>query len=867
MRKRLPVVGKYAPYMGFASFPDPIILPQGKFAIAENLRSVAGVATVRNGMDRIVNTTCTTGMFVDGAWNGYLGGAWRRIIGLEDSGAGKHCLYNADSGAEITAGSGQFGDTRLTQANETQYHPQFSLICDQLNNTSKLVVCNGTDAPRIVYHDGSNYFCVRHEDIAVPTTTAEFTVRLTAPSYLALNSNAYTAYTADGGGTVTGADDATKYHPYTTTAGNACKFSVTTSAASGKWAQVDCSFAGDATTTASQQMWLIVDTWITDWLDTFAISLSLNGGAQTTVWDPSAPASYIRPLEIGLDATSKMLICITLTDAQRTAMPTCDAVRFTYTRGYVPYEAFDFWVSLIAFSGAEHGGTEWGVTRYNPYSHAESPGAVFSKYTTQSISDLGGPAMRGLRIPNIPELCFYYSFRVLNPSTSEANGGTSQIRLYAKIEGSKDFFLSTSHTFTTWGGASWTFYTGSAGTELGISVNDLTSPHHATLQPILMPDAQHKCIPTDCVAPMLVGNRLCVSTASSAFERYDTVWFSTFANPYRFRKTPKLQRGVPNEESAFTINLAGESVKSSVASSTGTLMGAVGYIFTGTSVYAMSGVKVSQLAQFSRISPYGIMYHSALAEHDGMIAWHSANNQVVLHNRGNTSEISYNAVDDRVDPITVSPYSEFAPIISMAFRDSKLYCAYRYTSSYQYQADRVLVYDMRVGDWVGDDIFAAEIPIHRLLKGEGGAKELVLYTYGRYAAKIKVYEYDSPGLTTDEVDAGAANISWTLRSQDYTLGHDLPRFTIGRVGVMCTKQASGTMDIERGYRPSGVTATSSISLTDTPSELHKFDGAITCTSEHRDSAAYVELSGSSPGGFQIFTAYAEIEARGESASS
>lgn len=864
MRNKIQLVGPAKPYTGIATFPDPSILGVGKFPIGQNLRSRAGTPTVRNGIDKIAqHTLAETNPYNGGMWMGYTGGQYRKIGSCNLASASKSILFDIDTGTEITAGSGKFGDTRLTTINDTQYQPQFTPITDRLNGTYKILVSTGTDYPSVVYHDGSAWVCCPHIAIDPSLEWLDETVQLQANGFFSFKSNAYTTLTDSGGG-LSSADDNSKYHPYTATAGNAVKFTASTSTASGDHATITQATLGSIDCTGASQLWLVLDTWMSDWLDSFAVSLG-KSGSYTTIWDPTS-VNYTRPVRVALDGTTKALYAINLDYDTINALSTVDAIRFTYKKGFVPDAAINFWVIAAAFSGVSAGGTQIACSRYNPYSHAESPASVFALYNTPSIEDIGGPALRGLRVPNIPELKFDYNIPTTNPSSAETAQGVSTIRVYARIHGATKFLLTNSYALTSYSGG-WSYGSGSADSALRFTTGSHGSEVENTLQPIEAPDALTTCIPADCYATCATANRLIVCASTTSYERYDTVWFSDFNYPYRMRKTVQLQGGAPVEESGFTVTMSGESAKASVASATGSLLGSIVYILTDSSVYAASGIKFSQLSQFSRVSPYGLMYYSAVAEHDGMLAWHSTNSQIVLYANGSAMEISYNTVDDRLDPIAVSPLAEFPPVVAMAFRDSKLYVAIRHTTSANYHADKVLVYDMRLQSWVGEDVFPTGIKCKSMFRGEGGSKELVLYFCGIYGDKFRVFEYDSPGLTQDEADAGNQDIDWTLRTSDMSLGPEMPRFTVGRVAVFCDKQASGTIDIVRGYRPGAYTATSSINLSASTDNIYKVDGTITCSDLHMGATAYVELSGSSPAGFQIFNAYAEIENRGEAPSS
>jgi len=870
---KVPLLGSGEPYRGTRPSPDPITLGVGEFALGENMRSVNGVATVRNGIDRVLNVNQVTdwaGSDLCGAWFGYLGGRYRRIVAIESQSNNATVLWDLDTNAEITAGSGEFGNTRMISSSQSQYHVKFALVADQLSRTNKLVACNGYDAPRVVFNDGA-YKCAAHTAIDAPEDCADYTCYLKPICFFNILSNANTTYTATAVHTAA-VDDNTKYHPYTATKGNSCKFTFNTNAVSGDNVTIQNNTTVDPS--ASRQMWIIVDTWLPNWLDTFKIGISNGGGAVTTLWDPSNPTSYSRPVAGSLDSTTKQLIAINLPYATMHSLTAIDKVTFTYVATEVPYEQFDFWVPMIAFSGSEEGGIQYEVSRYAPAQQAESAAVAIKEYAFPKVGDCGGPAMRGLGIPNVSELRFTYNLRLSNPSTAQVNAGVTQMRLYSKRSQGTDFFLVATETQASYS-AGYTFTTGSAGTVynkvIGATAAEALTPTYASQQLIVAPDEFILPCPVS-VAPVFSSGRLLVFSSSDSHERFDTMWGSDFAYPWRFRKAPKTSGGAPKEESGFTVNLPGESVKTSVSSSAGSLVGAVNYIFTDSSVYTSSGFKFSSLAQMTRISPYGIINDNAVAEHDGMVAWHSTNNQIVIFAKGGSQEISYNRIDNRLDPITVSPYAEAEAPITMAFRDSKLYVGYRYTSSYQHQADRILVFDMRQNGWVSDDVLPTETPCYKLVPGQGGSNELVLYIVGRYGTRVKVYEYDSPGLAGDEQDAGVQDIAWKIRTRDRHFGANMPRFSYGRVFVHCDTQVSGEMAVTRGYRPSGVTAASVIDLSSNDDELHRVDRTESLTvtpasSEHWGGAGYVELSGTSPAGFQIFNAYAEVSTRGDSADS
>lgn len=846
--------------------PDPITLGPGEFQIGQNIRNDNGIPTVRDGIDRIVNLQDTSmagtpnisSSNLVGYWEGYQGNAYRRI-GAIVIGAATH-VYDLLTGAEITAASGQWGNTRFTNGTNIQ----FAVVADQLNNTTKLVACNGVDAPRVIYNTGTtNWVCATHVDAAMPDGNRELPVRLGASAYLQVRTASRTTYT-DSGVNMVGSDDSARYHPANATTGNACKFTFTTSLASGDYSRVRDT-GGAQSLGNSRQVWIGIESEQFDWIDSFQVSLLDNGADESILWDPANPEDYPRPIPLAIDATNKIVWMFSMSGRDD---DTYDQVSFTYKRAYSPTVAGSFWCFMVAFGGTEPGGTLYATSQYNPYSHAESPGVVYREYIPCSIYDCGGPAMNGLRMLNVPEALFYVDVQTVRPASASINTGYSTTRFYSMMAGQDQFYLVKAYEHSTYSGG-WSTVGGWSATQPSqVAINNAVTPTWTQQLLTVMPDAFHKCIPTASVAPAFGSSRLLVGAASTSDSatRYDTLWVSTFGYPYRFRKSPRLASGQPVEESAFTVTMPGESIKRSITTSAGGLTGTSCYVCTDSSIYGTSGNRMSQLAQIRRVSPYGLTHEFAVAEHDGAIAWASTTGHILYNGGGQTIELSSNAMEDQIAPITISA-TEYVAVISMAFRNGKLYVARRTTSAYQTQADRILVYDFRDRMWVSDDVLPTETPCFMLSKGEGGVGELVLNIVGRYARYIKVYEYDTYGLVGDEQDAGVQDIAWAIKTRDFVIDPDAGRFSVGRVAAFATADAS-TIAVERSFRPDGVTGASTIDIASSASQAYGIDSPTGITSTPSDTHLYgcanaVKLSGSHPARFQIFHAFYEAEEKGD----
>lgn len=889
-RKREQLVGKQDPYMSLRMSPDPITLGPGEFSLGTNLRTDNGIPTVRNGIDRVnrvpgtaltPTATVTSGHLL-GEWFGCIGGAYRKVVALQEAAASTTRLYelnsNGTTGTEITATSGQWGDTRLTQAyndNEPSGHIQFTLVSDQLNNTTKLIATNGVDAPRVIYHTGSSWVCAVHNSIAIPERNANQAVVFKNTGNLNLKLNTATSYTSDTG-RLTGADDSARFQPATAADGNAAKFTVRTTVVAGDEAAVVSSTTMNPSN--CRQVWVGIDTAIVGWIEKFKVSLYNSAGTGFVLWDPSLPQTHARPVGIPLDDTTKRVWLFNL-PRNITSVTDVDRVTFEYIPAYSLAVEDYFWCFLCACGGTEPGGTLYATTHYSPYSHAESPGVVIKNYSTVKFEDMGAPSMDGMIMPNRSEVKYKVTTTTLLPNASVIDDGVDSTRFYSMLDGQDEFFLFYTKVHATFGAGVWSVTTDNTG--LAIDINDAATPYFTQQKLIRMPDQFHKPIPSAAMGACYASGRLFTSASSDTAndELWDTLWVSQVGNPYRFRQDLKrFEDGSPNESSAITIPLNGESVRRIEATTDHTRTGSLVCVATNSSVRVLRGSKASDILNMSTISSYGIQSPRAMASYDGALAWMSNSGHVTYFKGGETQELSYRSMEDQVAPVTLTTYGERTPVVSMAFCYGRLYVARRgATTSYQLQGDLVMVYDFRHGAWVGEDAIPAEAPIHALVLGEGGVKETVLYIVGRYGDYINVYEYDSYGLTTDEQsDAGHAtntvqnNIAYALKTRDKIYGPDAMRVTLGRIGVFCSKLASGTMTLLRTYRPTGVTGTTTISLSATPSELHVIDDTPTSsdvTVEHWGAAANVKMSGTAPGGFQIFNAFVEVGARGDSHAS
>lgn len=824
-------------FKGIMTARTPMALPSGFFQDVKNLRAGEGIPRVRNGTQSL-GTVIANGT-LRGAWQGYILSAYTMVVAVNVSSALR--VYYSTDGAtwtESTAASGAYGNTRFTDPSDTV---QFALVKDPLDTEPHLVMVSGVGTSAnypLVFRPTGN--AVKHEPVTAPTLVRDFPVQQTFQSYFPLSNSANTTYTVStaaefnmADATVTGGAASTD---------NVVRVTIDSTVNSDETARVTFASSIDAN---GGQLAIGLDTSYIEFWDRVRVRLMSGGSAVLTVWDPASTATTSAPVPVPVDLTQKTLWLFDLKTLVQNTTTNFDGIELMWDMsiGAAPAtdQTADIW--MIAVTGKEAGGTQFGVSYMNSGSRAESAGVVYSTYKTEEIRNLGGPTYNGLRLPNDERVLFKFNLPYLNTSSAERDKGVDRLMVYRKRPEDYRFTYYGQTTLATWGGASWAY--SSSGTDVKQHTANSGFDYDGA---VAMPDGLHIPIPKG-KGTEFVNGRLFVGGQVNG---QNTILFSEYGHPFRFREVVRIDdAGNVDEYSPGFFRLGNEVPQRIVGISGGRTGIGHGYVFTDQAVYGFYGILTSQITSAGRVAPWGTTSPYSVVEHDGQVFW-LARDMQVRRMAGETSEISAGIVDDVLKGI---PGSRRAFVWAAWFDQS-----YRlaYTPSGGSTNNRILVWDARTQLWVSRDV--PPTAAQGLLTWYDGAtdKREKLVLFGLDSTTLKAYEYDAPGITTDL----GSNIAVGLTTPEYINLDKKTFLMVKRIGLFADATAAETVTYTRTYKPDGNTSTSTASLASSSAQVVLWDGQPTLspsTAAGRGASVTVSLSASMVGGNRIYLWQAEVD--------
>jgi hypothetical protein len=817
---------------------SPMALPPGFFPDVKNLRGGEGLPRVRNGTSAL-GTVAASGT-LRGAWQGYIYGAYTIFAAVAVG--GEILVYSSTDAAtwtEATAGSGAYGDTRFTDPSDTV---QFALVKDPLETEPHMVMVSGVGSsanyPLVFRPSGVGSAC-KHEPVTAPTLVRDFPVNQTFQSFFPLNNSANTTYTVSTAGEFNMADATVTGGASTTD--NVVRVTLDSTANSDETARVTFASAIDAN---GGQLAIGLDTSYVEFWDRIRVRLMSAGTPVLTVWDPAATSTTSAPVPVPVDLTQKTIWLFDLQTLVQNTTTNFDGVELMYDTsiGAAPAtdQTADIW--MIAVTGKEAGGTQFGVSYMNSGSRGESAGVVYSTYKTEEVRNLGGPTYNGLRLPNDQRVLFKFLLPYLNTSTGERDKGVDRLMVYRKRVEDFRFTHYTQTTIAAYA-AGWAY------SASGTDVKQLTVNSGLNYEGrVTMPDGLHIPIPKG-KGTELVNGRLFVGGQVNG---QNTILFSEYGHPFRFREVVRIDdQGNVDEYSPGFFRLGNEVPQRIVGISGGRTGIGQGFVFTDSAVYGFYGILTSQITNAGRVAPWGTVAPYSVVEHDGQVFW-LARDMQVRRMAGEVGEISAGVVDDILKDIPGSR-RQFA---WGAWFDQSYRLAYTPTSGSS--NSRILVWDARTGVWVSRDV--PPTSAQGLLNWFDGAsnKRERLILFGLDSTTLKSYDYDAEGVTTDL----GANIAVGLTTPEFVNLDKKTFLMVKRIGLFADKTAAETITYTRTYKPDANTSTSTASLASSSAQVVLWDGqpALSpATAAGKGASVQVSLSASMVGGNRIYLWQAEVD--------
>lgn len=784
------------PVKALVSAMDAGSLGPGEWAQIDNARIEKGLISCRGGV-RLLGTVLASSTF-RGSWSGFLWGSYTLLIGIEVSSAVRvYKTTDLSTYTEITTAS-----TRFTAGNAIR----FTVVPDPLvigtsgyetGNTERVLMANGIDKVRCV---GNSTACTIVQDV-IPQSdmqTREVKVKIVDTYFNLQDTISYTNTASD----LEGSDSGSAPNKQ-------ARITIFASVDLNDTCILDCAASGTTGATKQDRQFLIgLDTSYTSFWDKLKLEIGVSGGSFVTLWDPANPGTYARPQAVAIDSTQKSIWVFSV--KKLPSGVAYDSIRLTWAvaTNQAPSTNQTADIFLMGFTYGRDGRADYQIGNTNECegSRTESPGNIFSTYSTQCIKDVGGPVLSDIRLPRSPILraVFYAAYQ--NVTANEATAGVNRVNWYVKTTGSKKYRLWYSEQ--TYSGAY--VYGASAGDVTYVYAGpDDTIPIDGdpvkVYPELYLPDGYQIAIP-QASEVCWANNRLLVGKKKGTSQN---LVISEFRNAFRCRNFQTFEGGIPSEQAATILSLEGETIQAIVPIAASTSGSSTIFIFTDRNIYAVSGQNTSQISQLGRVANIGTLSPGSIAADKGSVFFVDNEMQVRVLSNGGIQNITRSVVDDKLAAVPGSRRKWLWGTVSK----EKYYIAYSESTT----NNRVLVFDLDEGIWTTDTPPKSVDGIVSWF--DGSSLTLRLISFGLDGTTLKAYEYD---LASEAQDTGAANITVTLEPHELHT-EDGGLFTVGRVKAMIDDLNSASATIVRTYLPSGVTQSTTMSLDTSEAHIYRED--------------------------------------------
>lgn len=786
------------PVRSMISAMDAASLGPGEWAELDNLRVEKGLLTCRGGMSAPLSTIMTSAAF-RGMWSGSWGSGYCVVVAV-DVGGQVRLLRSQDlaTWVEITAASGQFGNTRMTTGKMVRFSraPQAlgSPSSDPHTFTVPLLAVNGTDAPRVLHFVAGTGYAAKLTDVSPPERVRDRPVRVHSVDRA---SGYYMATQSLVGGDLTDSSGGMSLALAGTAPDQQVRLTIATTTDTDDSATIGDGISNIAVTTLDRQLLIGVDTGYGQLWD--KVKLEANS---ETLWDPSNAADYQRPIAIALDNTQRQIWVFNY--PRRESLTNIGSFTLTWVADPSEAPASDQTADFFLFGLGEGDGlvkadAGLALTSMNTATCTESPGVVYSTYETLYIKDVGGPILNDLRLPRSPVLNAIFLAPVVAVTEAERDAGVDRVNFYIKESGSSRYRYIYSRTLTEYT-SSWAYVT--PGAEGDVSWIFAGPDHFETYYPdIDLPGGFQRAIPSSATELCYANNRLFIGAAGQ-------IHISEHKMGFRTALLTSLEQGAIREDSATTLAIEGEAVKAITPIAASTAGSSTLFVLTDANVYAIAGHSTSQLSQVGRVANIGTPAPYSVAVDKGSLYFVDNEMQVRVIAGGSIQSISRHIVDDKLKAVPGAR----RPWMSGAVFGDRYYLAYTPSGS---SNTKIILWDFARGMWTSDTPPVACSGLIAPFDGEA----VRLLAIGQDGADLKVYDYDDPDL---DQDLGSANIACTLSPYELH-SPDGGLFHVGRCRAMIDDVNSASASIVRTYLPTSVAQTTSLSLDTSAEHIYRED--------------------------------------------
>lgn len=760
-------------FKGYRSRPDPTTLGPGYFTLAKNIRVDDGVVALRGGQT-LATSVGLAGTYKGGCLVQYGETYIFRFFAMLSAGVVKlyRQIYDSGSGwqsaTEVSAGSGQYGNTRMVDATG-----MFSFTPVWVGYTKLVVIVqNGTDSPRCI-------------DASAGTTATIETVP--EPKQLAGGSPVFGAH---------GNLDITAASTATNSAGARFAASTTGSPAYWLWTFTTPTVADTAELTCdsvtvdmsvSNQVWLIADASDDTVFDNCKVEVK-QSSSYYTVHDPENGQDNMRRVFTSDSSVSVYAFPIGQF-AESATLGTVKGIRLTVQNAGVTAGA-TLKVYSVCASGRVPGLSQYAVSRRNSGTLAESKSVVLkTPFEGVGVSGIWGatasPLPDGFRLPMSEALDYSVSVPTLAPSTTYRDKGVDYCDIYRKDPGEDVFYYVDEYQTCAYSGGSWGYDSPFTSTELRQDYTD-NVPTWGKSSLKTSPSAYNEPVPVARTAMYASGRLFCGASESdshtSALLMYSAVDF-----PFRFQRiSDPLDVGGSGSSAKLAT---GEAIKAFEAVSGVNIGAGPVYCVTDKSVYAVDPPYVRRVAQVGAYSIDGVCASKG-------VVYMVCNDGSLKRISGSVEDLSrFKSSDlDGADLATVS-ITAHNERVYIAFNDG---------------ADKVIVYNEALGEFESVDV-----------PGEGPVQLLPWQFWGEdkvfsVSSDGDLFQYDSG--TTDN----SAQILLTLTSGEIH-SENWDRIRFGPSKIVATDKASESATVTYTAKNPSASKTGTTSLDGSESTVWKVD--------------------------------------------
>lgn len=845
---------KKAPPKGLFSYPSAQTLGPGEFSAVSGLRMDKRVLRVKDGDVKLTSAAILASATFRGAGSfrtAMVSSANPKIFaGFHLSNFGR--VFTSTTGTafatEVSADSGEFGDTRFTTS--TSHDPWFYM--QAVNNRfipdssygvlgdTCFLVSHHANAVRL-YSSLYDAYGI-HDEISTPQANNTLVPIATLPAYLLVNTTAETTHSQVTGTTLTFTDAGT-------TPNNYIRLQAVNPVLNDK-SRIDfgtaMSLGSAGGVLTSRQLVMLMASPTVNILDKYAWRIG-NSGAQVTIFDPTSSTKNQAPSIVPADASGSLFwVGFSLDTIDGTTSPALNSIDYIEAIWAQASETatYNLYIYAICGSGKDPGGAFHVGTYGRRKMMCESRLMEYPAAKPELISNLGGATVisghiaPGMRIPCLDgRIKVNYKVPYQTVTQAELNKGTDMFILYRMDPGERWFSWVTTDTIGTFLGT-WSFSSASA---LGINV--ITDNYPDKNPALRAPTPDTLPIP-QCKAMCFANNRLYAAVRPSSSLGYSTLYISDENFPGRMREAARTLSGPSDfDPTSGTTHQFGDEDIMQMVSTPGQYEGTSNvYVFTNKSIWAIG----RDVFRAERMASVGTLSPMSVVEYEGKIFFLDSNRRVQMIDNGVIRDITTGQVQDILESIPGASDVGTSRLYRVTGACWKNYYRLGFGTSGSTNTN-CLVYDILRDVWAGNETMTLSgFTVEQFITWES-AGIVGLYAF---SSDREFYQYEQPGSTAN------ASVSLTTGEFHY---EDWQSFLLNRIGFVADDVAASLTTSRSFYPGTGTPTTATCSLDVATDRAWKYDAAQSSSGDKSGRTAKVTISGTLPGGTNIYEIVAECE--------